>query len=310
MKDLDMFKNVAICRIREKGGALQKAETFQLDGTLADLPRFISKDKKPFFSDVLFLHFEQGYEKHLLLLKANVKVLHEHGIRAHFILAPGYAPDHTIGVDLVEIQRISEAAVHHLIAECHFDGIALHADEKLPGKIRLEYHAKMLASIKRHAKFAGKTLGFFSFPRSLVPMSDIEHYFDPTTEYGPQIASVVDEIHIIGDLDAIDPYIPKASSDPDDKNYASGIPKEKYFTYGDFSYDALQARCYCAYTKAQIDKNHGCKGVTGFYQAWDLTHEPAKMSLRLPVRLVGYSSLLRAATKNAAAEVILAPQKS
>lgn len=117
----------------------------------------------------------------------------------------------------------------------------------------------MLETIKHHAEFAGKTLGFFSPIGETI--EHVENFFKMDMKHNHQIASLVDEIHAIGDIYAKKPYPPKASDEPDDKYYASGITKDKYFTYGNFNYTLLSREYPFEFTKSQLEKIMVVRGL-------------------------------------------------
>lgn len=287
--------------------------------TITDIPRFINnRDNKPFFSDVIFEEFNNIplTDKELTLLKAKVKFLHDHGVRAHFKLSSDH-PQYIAKTDAFaeKAKKFSDNVITHLILDCKFDGISLEFAASEEGIINIyEYAVTLATAFKTDSRFTGKTLSFYSEVESppSIYTSEAERHFIKDKKHGHQLASLFDEIHILGHFS--DEYKPKQSSNPDDKYYESGMPKDKFFTYGDFTYEALNGNPHFNFTQSQIQLNKGCMGIIGRYHYSSPSHDynpsashDLKANLQRPIQLAGYTLLLRTVTGNDADQVIFSP---
>lgn len=290
-----MFKNVAKWPLSHLGDSLVSAD-------LKRLSLYINKrDRKPFFSDVLFDSIysdDRDFELREREWKTPARGLHDHGIRTHCLLdfLDKYEP-RSHKVESVEIHQLTHK-VMNLVKKCQFDGVTVRFRQKVQSDDEYHYCLKILESFKRHPEFADKTLGFFGeyqgWPRG-GSMDDIESIFKKDKAHNHQVASLLDAVYIIGD-DEPHLYTPTASSEPHDKYFASGIPKDKFYTFGYFdlrwhSPDAEKL------TLGQIQKNRWCQGIIGQYRVF---------GGGLQTRLSYYTRLLRAETGNNEDEVILA----
>lgn len=206
---------------------------------------------------------------------------------------------------------VCEKAVHHLIAECNFDGISLDVgaigsfgEMRLDSKVFYEYFIKVLAFIKRNPKFTGKTLSYLSYQDTTY---NAEAPFEADKEHNHQMADLIDEVHIVGSLTGDYVYTPGESGVKDDKYFKCGIPKDKYFTFGSFNVDDSGLAFNSAL--AQIKKNSQCRGITGIYHDAEEKISPPptspEQSSYWKNRLSYYSELLQAETSNKGDKVIM-----